>query len=238
MTCLAALLCLAGCRAPRVELLQKKVKPVPQLPARAVETQRQAAWAAKEKAQETVETIIQVGPSEALKPAEETAQLTEAVSVSLGPPAELPEESPAKLAEKLEEHAGKLRREFDKYAERIRAVVGKEIEGTGKINVSYVTLLLGGGLLVAGLLVALYVTLAILSATNPVASVGVKTMTLGGRLAGKAVGQLVIGGNKFLARLDALVEDEELREKLRQEFVRSHKEAQDHDVQTVVRNLK
>lgn len=234
---LCLILALCGCRAPKVELFQKKVKPVPALTSSDKELQRQAAWAAKEKAKETVETIIKA-PEKALEPAKQTERLSAVVSESLGPPAVLPSVDTSRevdaLVCKLEERLGRLQRKLDLYREQVQALQGHEIEGTGLIQVSYFTLIIGGLIAV----VLAYVALRILAALWPAASIGLQSVHLSGRVAAKAFSQVVAGGEAFIKSLETAVQDEKLRKQIVALFKQAQKTEQDKDVQRIIKSLK
>jgi hypothetical protein len=238
---LAALVFLTGCGTlipKRVELFQDKVKKFPVATQAAKETQRQAAQRAKEKASETLVAAVAEKASPAvITPATETVVLTDAVADVVGPPAKRPTMDTVALADAVRKTLAVQVKKVDSFVEDSNENAGKKIEGTGLVQVPYLVWL-GGVLifLVVGWQV-LKLVLTAASAANPGAMVGVGAMNVAGSTAAKGFSQLVTGGQKFLGKLESVIEDPALRQKVMDAFTTAHVKAQDKDVQAVVDHL-
>lgn len=136
------LLTAGGCSLipKNVEFGQKKVKAVPTFSASQGQRQKQAAAMAAEKAQETKEAALATAADPSvLVPAAETAVLTDALSTSLGPPEKPSTKTPEELATTLEKEKAAVDSKVQKYRERTQEMVGKAVEGTGVVQMSYFT---------------------------------------------------------------------------------------------------
>lgn len=223
----------------RVEMFQKKVKSFPTQTVAYTESQKQAAQLAKDKAQETLIAAVKenTGPA-VIVPAQETAKLTDAVSSSLGPPKNVSTNTEDAVSE-LRYQISKLDRKIDAFKHSNDEVAGKKIEGTGLISVPYFVYL-GGFLVVAFLGWHLAKTaLTVASAANPGAAVAVGGMNVTGAVAAKAAVQVVNGGKSFLAWVQSKESqlDPILQAKIADAFTAAHKQAQDTDVQALVKPL-
>ena len=129
-------LCLTGCGLiPKpVEFGQDKVKAFPRHPAAQLEAERQAAALAADRAREA-EDLADGTP--AAKPAGEAAELSEAVSRSLGPPSDPWKKEAEKLVVRLDSLTAKYNRLLDRFKEQNDENAGKKIEGTGFLQVPY-----------------------------------------------------------------------------------------------------
>lgn len=140
----------------RVEYFQKEVKPIPDYSESQVQHQKQAAAYVAEKTAVTKDAAVKTDADiSVIVPATEAAVVAESLSTALGPPL-TPHEGPAeKLAATVEKDRAKVDQKIDKERERTAPLVGKDIEGTGAISMSWFTqigIVLGLGFLVfAGL---------------------------------------------------------------------------------------
>lgn len=225
-----------------VELFQKKVKSFPEASAKQVEVQRETAQRAKEAASTTFVAAVHENVSaNVLAPARDTVVLTDAVATSLGPPAK-PSVAPAdELATELRGQIAKLNRKIDAFAEANEKVEGKKIEGTGFLQIPYFVYV---GLVVLVVVVGWHLAKTALlagSIANPALAplLGVARSGMGAveADAGKGVRQLVAGGQSFLSKLETEVTDPALRQRLKDLFTSSHKQAQDEDVKATVDKL-
>lgn len=230
---------LCGCSLiPKpVELFQKKVGQFPMPTAAYTETQKQAAQLAKEKAQETLTAVLTEKSSPAVVvPATDTAHLTEAVSVSLGPPSKSVTNSDETIL-KLQSEVARLNKKINAFQHSNQEVVGKKIEGTGLVSVPYF-IWAGGFVLVIFVgwhLAKTALTLA--SAVNPGAGIAVGGMNVAGSVVAKGFQQVIQGGEDFKAWIEKEVSDSGLQQKLLSAFTTSHKVNQDQDVQAIIKSV-
>lgn len=239
---LILVLCLTGCGTlipKKVEFFQDKVKAVPEATAKEKEIQRQAAAKAAEKAQDTLVTAIKENCStNVVVPAQETAVLTDAVSDSLGPPAKPSTDSSAALAAKLEATLAKLSARLEDFKKQNDENAGKKIEGTGLFQIPYfVWLAICGVIFFVGLifLSVLWTAVKMYSISNPPVAVGVSAIQAGSKFFKKGFSQVLAGGEKFKEAIEK--ELPEVKEKVLGIFRREHMQAQDKDVQDVVKGL-
>ena len=238
-----AALLLAGCGSlvpKKVEFFQDKVRQFPEQSEKLLELERQAIYRAVEKNAQTVLAAVAEGAStNVVRPAQEAQVLTEAVAVVVGPP-----ESPASayvssenLAVKLESQVAKFNGKVDDFKKTSNENVGKKIEGTGLIQVSYFYWV--GG--IAGVLllvfIAVKIALSVLAMANPGAAIGLNVVNAAQSVVTKGFSQLVKGGEEFKGWVDKEVQDAGLKQKILDAFRTSHVQSQDHDVQNVVSAL-
>lgn len=203
--CLAVSL-LAGCALwpAKVEYGMKKVKPVPELPAKAVEHQRQAGQYVAEKTAVVEKAAIAEKSSPAvLVPAAEAAGAAAALTESLGP-ATTPFVGPSTdLIQTLHNDEAKLNTKLETYRNTVEPLVGKAIVGTGVFQIGYFTnifLWVGGVALLAFLI---WAGVKAYGMVNPAVGLGSNMV---GRIAGKAlsasVSEVVGGGERFLTYVE------------------------------------
>lgn len=240
---LSALL-LTGCGTlfPKpVEFGQDKVQRFPVLKDSERETQRQAAHRAKEEAARTLQAALNEGSSPlVIEPAVATTRLTDSVSLSLGPPKSIPNDTSEILARKLELAIAKLNYRIDEFRLDNDQNAGKKIEGTGWLSVPYFVWL-GGFLLVGflGLIVigVAWTALKAFAMTNPPLALGVNAVQLGARGATALAGQLLKGGEKFKERVVQEIEDPALVERIKEIFRDEHEKAQSPENHQIVKHL-
>lgn len=230
---------LTGCGSllPKpVEFGQKKVQKFPEHREAQKEAERQAVKLAAEKAREA-EKIATADESAASLPAGESAELSEAVGRSIGPPASTWTGEVTKLTERLDKLTAKYNRLLEKFADKNDEVAGKKIEGTGFLQIPYF-LWLG---IVFTVLAVIYLVLKtvvnVAAAGNPAVAVGLKTAQVGGRLLSRGFSQVVKGGEDFKNWVGKEVSDSDLKNKILEQFASAHRETQDGDVQNLVKEL-
>lgn len=239
---------LSGCSLvpKRVELGQDRVRAFPVAKASENETQRQAAQRAATKSQQVLLAAIEEQSSpKVVDPAKEVTVLTESISRSLGPPLRSApiDQTSLELSRRLDAAIAKLNQRLDGFKEDNDKNAGKKIEGTGFLQIPYfvwlggVVLLSFVGIVILGVLwsfVKLY------SLSNPPLALGLNAVAVGGKVAAKAVSQLVAGGEKFKGWLQTEVPEisESLRTKLVDLFHSAHKESQDTTVQQAIDELR
>lgn len=234
----AIALTVSGCGLipKKVELFQDKVHRVPEPNAKQKELQREAAQKANEKAAETLHAALAADASLGiLVPAGDAEKLTAVVAESLGAPAKPTVDlETTKLVADLRAQLAKLERKMDAFREDNNESAGKKIEGTGLLQVPYFAWA-GGFVLVVFVGWHLAKTaLAVMSAANPGAAVGVGAMNVTGSLAGKGFAQVVAGGKEFLKWVENIVDDPALKRELSEAFAAAQKSKQDQEVRAVV----
>jgi hypothetical protein len=234
---------MSGCALwpTKKEFFQKEVPVYPQQSFKDLEALRQAASRAKETAAETFTAAIAEGSSpEVTEPAKETTTLVDAVSASVGPPLREPRDSVTseKLAEALLRQEARYHRELDLLRERLIPLSGKDIEGTGRVQVGYFTLLIGAAMVGFLVIVVLRTIVSVVAQANPGVAVGSavagSVVKMGGRLVSNGFRQLMIGGEKFKREVKNTFEPE-IAEQIKRLFQIAHAEAQDEEVKVAVK---
>ena len=247
---LLALIILAasGCGSlvpKRVELGQDKVEKMPIAKPAEREVQRQVAQRAAVKADETLRAAIMEDASGVVvKPAAETAVLTDSVSRSLGPPSKPadPDVASERLARKLDASVAALNRRIEEFRDDNDKNAGHKIEGTGFLQVPYFVWLGGAFVLIVVCVVIAglaWTALKIYGISNPPVALGLKAVQTGGSLAAKAVGQLVHGGERFKEWLHTELPhvSDDVKKAILDLHESAHKETADEAVQHVVKEL-
>lgn len=236
---LALALALSGCGTlipKKVELFQREVKAVPVKTEAHVEVEKQAVKLAGEKAREA-ERIATADGSQAAIPAAEAAVLSEAVSRSLGPP-ENPWSGPvASLATKVDTLAARLDQRLDDYRDRVRRDVGKDIEGTGLVQVPYLLWLGGAAFLALLVYLVLRTILQAVSVSNPPVALGLSMASLGSRFAGKALREVVAGGEEFKKWVKAEINDPAIQARVLEAFRVQQERKQSPEVQAILKEV-
>lgn len=236
-------LCLTGCSLiPKsVEFGQDKVHKFPQPTAKQDELQREAAALAKQKAQETVDQALKENASPfIIAPARETEKLTDAVSTSLGPPVSARTNS-ALIVSGLNTAVAKHNNKVSDFAEDNDKNAGKKIEGTGWLQIPYFVYVgIVGVLIFVGwhLLKLVIEGLQAYPPTAIPATVAVGGLNVAENVAGKALKQIVAGGQGFKTWISNEIKDADLKDKILSAFTANHETAQDEDVQTLVKGIK
>jgi hypothetical protein len=239
---------LSGCSLipKRVELGQDRVRPFPVAKASEIETQRQAAQRAATKSRELLVAAVDENASpRVVEPAQEVTVLTESISRSLGPPLRSApvDQTSLELSRRLDAALAKLNQRLDSFKEDNDKNAGKKIEGTGFLQIPYfvwlggVVLLSFVGLIILGVL---WTFLKMYALSNPPLALGLNAVATGGKVAAKAVSQLVAGGEKFKSWLQTEVPEisDSLRTKIVDLFHSAHKESQDTTVQQAIDELR
>lgn len=236
---LAGLILLSGCSLiPKsVEFGQDKVKKFPAHSSAQFESERQAVKLAGEKARQA-ELEATLDGSAAAQPAGESAQLSEAVGRSIGPPASPWKAEISALSQKLDTQTAKYNAALAKFKTGNDENAGKKIEGTGFLQIPYF-LYIGIILLVAYIAWMLLKTFAnVAGAANPGVAVGLKVAQVGGKVLSRGFSQLIKGGQDFKDKIEEEIEDPALKEKILEHFRAAHQTNQDSDVQNLIQKLK
>lgn len=233
-----ALATFSGCSTlipKKVELGQREVQAVPKETSKEVERRKQAAEFAARKISEAVAAAERDRAGfEVVFPAKDAEKAARAVSLSLGPPLK-----PAKSGDVSEEvirDVAELDGRLEEFREFNDEWEGHKIEGSGRVQVPYFLWVGGIFLLLAVGYIALKIGLGILANANPAVGGGLAAVRVAGSLAGKALGQVLKGGEAFKNKIkDTFSKDE--ADKILAAF-RDHQEKhQDDDAQDLIRRL-
>jgi hypothetical protein len=239
VACLSLLMAGCGTLIPKkVELGQDKVEKFPTPKWREQEVQKQAAQRAKDRAGEVlVAAVKNASPPEVTLPAAEAAEITDAVADVLGPPESRSVDPTPVLADKTRASVAKQDGRVVAFQKENDHNIGKKIEGTGFIQISYFAWV--GGFLV--LLVLGYVAVKVISvvgsAMNPTVGLGMNAVSLGVKGATKALSQVIKGGQNFKAMLDQSLPDQATKDAVLKLFKVAQDKAQDEEVQLAVKHL-
>ena len=237
---------LTGCSSlfpKRVEFGQDKVQSFPSAKDAEREVQRQTAERAARLAGQTVNEGRSEGVStKVLKPAEETAILTRAISTSLGPPAKpaSPGITSEELAQKLDKAVAALNSRIDEFKKDNDANAGKKIEGTGFLQIPYfVYIAVVGALAFIGFIVltVVWAALKAYSISNPPLALGLNAVQLGGKGLSNLASQLIKGGETFKEKVQSQFDDPAVAAKVLEIFRDSHQKEQSPENQRLVKNL-
>jgi hypothetical protein len=236
IVCLCILL--SGCTLiPKpVEYFQDKVRPVPERSEASEESLRQAARLAASRAADTERAALTTEAApQVLAPARDTAILTGTVSTRLGPPSEPWRGEIEALVARMDAQEASYQRDLSTYRAQVQENLGRPIEGTGAIQVGYFTHLL----ILAAIFAVAWMIVRIIAIFNTPVAVGLKTVEGGSRFLGRALAEVVEGGQEFKERLRNLLADQpEMAERLAGEFRDAHRASQNRDTQSVVRQIK
>ena len=236
---LCALLMVSGCSLiPKsVEFGQDKVRKFPAHPVRQLEAERQAVQLSAVKAREA-ELEATLDGSAAAKPAGESAELSEAVGRSLGPPSSPWTAEVSTLSQKLDAQTAKYNSLLAKFKAGNDENAGKKIEGTGFLQVPYLLYIgiVGGIIWVVWLVLRTVANVA--AASNPGVAVGLKVAKVGGKTLSRGFSQMLKGGQDFKAKVEEGIEDPAVKAQILEYFRTSHEVNQDADVQSLIKKLK
>lgn len=220
----------------RVEHFQKKVKSVPTAATepKLVEAQKQAAQFVDKKVTEAQTAAAATSADVSVQvPLAEAAVVSGPLVTSMGPPASPWTGTAPKLAGKVDAETAKLDKKVATYAVKTAPLVGKEIEGTGLIQMGFFT----QWALVLGVLALGWVALKVYGMVNPVAGLASNVV---GRVSSKLLHagfhQVIEGGEKFKELAEAAnraLTFDEIKALYRQ----AQEATQDRSVQGLVKQL-
>ena len=229
--------CLTGCGLiPKpVEFGQDKVKAFPRHPIAQLEAERQAVALAADRAREA-EDLADGTP--AAKPAGEAAELSEAVSRSLGPPSDPWKKEAEKLVVRLDSLTAKYNRLLDRFKEQNDENAGKKIEGTGWLQIPYMLWLGIIGAIVLIIWNVLKALTNVAAAGNPGIAVGMKVAQVGAKAVSRGFSQVIQGGEKYKQWVvNRFKGESDLQKEILEHFRANHEKAQDEDVKILVKEL-
>ena len=235
---LPVVILLSGCTLiPKpVEYFQDRVQPVPSRSEASEESLRQAARLAASRAADTERAALSTEAApEVLTPARDTAVLTESVSDRLGPPAAAWRGEIEALLARMDAQEARFQRELATYRARVQDNVGKPIGGTGVIQVDYFTHLL----ILAAIFAVAWLIVRIIAIFNAPVAVGLKTVEGGSRFLGRALAEVVEGGQEFKERVRKLMADKpDVAQRIVDAFTDSQRAKQSRDTQNAIEALK
>jgi hypothetical protein len=231
---------LSGCALwpAKVGYFQKKVKPVPELPAKAVNHQRQAGQYVAEKTAIVEKAAIAEKSSPAvLVPAAEAAGAAAALTESLGPPASPFVGPSTNLIQTLHKDQATLNTKLDQYRDIVEPLLGKKIAGTG-IQIGFFTnwfLWIGGGLLLAFLV---WAGVKAYGMMNPAVSLGSNLVSgVAGKALSASVSEIVGGGERFLTYIENSPLTTDVKKWISELFKGSQQQTQSPTTSTLVDKL-
>jgi hypothetical protein len=226
----------------QVELFQDKVQQFPRPDDDFREVQKQAAAELKDELNAIEKNLLAEGSSpDEVRPVSEAASLADALSTSLGPPLKTFNRLKSAdawagrpllgLSKALDRETAKYIDDVGDFAEKNDENAGKKIEGTGLIQIGYFSMLFV--LFIFGFFA--WVGLKVLGTLNPPVAIGTKVATLPVKLAARALGQVVKGGEAFKNELKkkATWSADEVATLFREKQER----AQDEESQSTIREL-
>lgn len=231
---------LTGCSLwpKRVEYFQDKVKPVPEESLAHQELRKEASlYVSKKTAQITIAAIKENASTNVIIPSLEANVVASSLSGSLGKPIAPWTKQGGELAAKLDYKDAKLDIALEEFKQDNNKNTGKAIEGTGLFSMGYFTqfiiLFFIGGLV--------WIAIKVLSVLNPTIGIGSSIIAGGTRavakFTGKALKEVVEGGEEFKKKIENEFEDPETQEKIKELFRQSQVEKQSRDVQDAVKKL-
>lgn len=220
----------------QVEFFQDKVEEFPKPEYRFQETRRQAARSLDRSLAAIERNLLAEGRSpDDVRPVSEAASLADALSTSLGPPLRPFKKDPDTLAAQLDSETARYVDDVRSFADSNDKNAGKKIEGTGLVQIGYFSFL--AVLMVLGL--AGYVVLKVVgtlgAAANPAVGLGLSVAQIPVKLAGKALGQVIKGGERF--KDEILKKANWTADEVAKLFREQQERAQDGDAQDLVKHL-
>lgn len=233
-----ALVLLSGCGSlipKQVEFFQDKVKAVPTYSDSALQAQKQAAQVVAQKTEAAKVAAIQEGSTtNVTNPLNDANTVADSLSTSLGPPEKAYTGTPAALATKLDKNRANLDSDIHDYAKDTQKDVGKKIEGTGLIRVSYFAYV--GGLLLLGALV--WFGIRVYGMFNPIVGTAAGAV---GRVSSsvltKGFSEVVSGGQQFLQWVDNSNLEGDVKDWITNTFKLAHQVSQSPATQQTVDKL-
>ena len=242
---------LSGCSIlnPKVEFGQKEVPPFPEKKERAEEALRDAAWEADRLTDIALNQAVAANrPSEEVRPLADASLLMGSVSRSVGSPRSVPNEEKTQakdLAEKVIEYDADYDASLRKFEKKIEPLAGKDVEGTGVVQTTQWTLLIGGAFFLFFLSFVYKVLNSVMNVANP--AVG-GPMGLAGGMVKFGVGrlqsaftQVLRGGERFKNRVSKEIDkqqfDKRTADAILNLFREEHERSQDEATQEAIRKL-
>lgn len=235
---LPIILLFTGCGSlipKQVEFFQDKVKAVPVYSDSALELQKQAAArVAKETEAAKVAAVQENASTNVVAPLTAANTVADSLSTSLGPPSKAYTGPAPTLAAKLDHNTASLAEDIRDYAKETQKDVGKKIEGTGLIRVSYFVYI--GGLLALGALA--WFGIKVYGMFNPVVGTAAGAV---GRVSSSVLStgfsELVSGGQQFLQWVDSSNLESSAKDWITNTFLLAHQTAQSPATQQTVDKL-
>jgi hypothetical protein len=230
---------LAGCflLPKKVEFGQKEIKAVPAKTEKHDELDRQAADYVDRKVDEAyIAAIHEDSSTNVTKPLGQAHVVSDALSTSLGPPKTPYNNNPTNLALSLDKGTATLNIKLEDYRDKMEPLIGKEIEGTGIIQMNYFVMI-GGIVLLFWIGSILFKIASVAGWFHPAVGIGVNALKLPAKAIAKITSEVIEGGEEFKKRIEEEVTDEATVNKIKEIFARSHQIKQSRDTQNAVRDL-
>lgn len=227
---------LAGCAAlmpGKKEFFQKEVPAYPTSPS-LEEKRREAATYVAEKVNTAYDEGLKANTTNSvMEPLQDAREVAAPLAASLGPPQKPYQGDGAALAKQLQKLEANLDAKLRKLEDKLSGVQGKDIEGTGLIQMGYFTWLA----VLGGIIALLWFVLRIVSLFNPPVALGMSVASTGVGLVRRGFSEVIEAGEKFKDMVKKQVDDPELQSQVLDMFRRAQLESQSRDVQTVIKQL-
>lgn len=215
------------------EFFQKEVPSFPEK-TKVEETQKQTAALVAKKVEVAYDEGLKAQVTNTvMTPLGEAHALASPLAESLGPPTKPYTGQPTNLVASLYQQEAKYNASLKQLENKLSGLEGKDIEGTGLIQVGYFTWLA----ILFGLGALLFFVLKIVSIFNPPVALATSAVSAGAGLLRRGFSEVVEAGEKFKDMVKSKVEDPEVQQRVLDLFRRSHMETQSRDVQSVIQHL-
>lgn len=226
----------------KVELFQDKVQKFPRPDDEFREVQKQAADLLSGELNAITKNLLAAGSSpDEVRPVSEAASLADALSTSLGPPLKpfnrllsykaWSGRPLLALSDTLERETARFVDDVHDFADDNDKNAGKKIEGTGLVQIGYFSFL--AIFLVFGFFA--WIALKVLGTLNPPVGLGLKVAQVPVKLATKAFGQILKGGEQFKNEVKARASW--TSEEILAAFRKHQDGAQDEEAKDLVKHL-
>lgn len=215
------------------EFFQKKVPTFPEK-VKILERQKEAAAFVAVKVVAAYDEGLKAKVTNSVMvPLVEAKTIAIPLSVSLGHPASPYTGNPTNLAKTINKLEAQYETKLKELEGQLEPIEGKNITGTGLIQIGYFTYI---GILI-GIVILLYFAYKTASIFYPALKIGSVAVSTGASLVKRGFTEVIEGGEKFKTLVQKQITDSGVQEKVLALFSQAHKEAQSRDVQDVVSGL-
>lgn len=215
------------------EFFQKEVPAYPQK-TKVEEDQRVAAdFVAKKLTIAVNEAEKNQITNTVLEPIKEAHSVAGPLADSLGHPVTPHIGAASNLVAKIDKDESKYEAALRKLEVKLTTLEGKDIEGTGAIQIGYFTYI---GILLIVASIGWFI-LKLLALSNPPLALGTQVVSAGASLLRRGFTEVVSAGEKFKDMLKKKVEDPETQQQILDLFRQAHLEVQSADTQQVIKTL-
>jgi len=142
-----------------------------------------------------------------------------------------PYANPTNVAAGMEKLLSNYEGALTKLETKLGKLEGKDIEGTGAIQMSYVTYIL----ILVVIAMVLWVALKIAGTLYPPVAIGTSIVSGGAQLLRRGFGEVIEAGEVFKKKVQAKIDDPATQQKVLDLFRSAHLETQSRDVQNVIK---